>query len=265
MPAPISSSDRIVELSLSSWAEIRFHVLKLLEVDHGNLQSRFLFRGQISSTWGLIASFDRLTIDGEPDRRKSMYERYTSELRDDIEGGDYVELPNYLRFAKIDSSLVIEMLAQHHGAPTRILDWSASPYIALFFSIFGAASLDPGHAPAAALWILDGVQLTKLVGSDSCEIIRIQAAGNSRSIAQHGRFTRNKSIFADLVEMIEKSPHSKTPRTSPVLYKFIIPRELFPEIRLDLSLMGIDMVRMFPGIESVCTFHRERLLAELHP
>jgi len=265
MPAPTSSSDRIVEFSLTNWAEIRFHVLRLLDVDHGNPQSRFLFRGQRSSTWGLTASFDRLTIDGEPDQRKSMYQKYTSALSEDIEGGDYVEVANYLRFEKIDPSLVIEMLAQHHGAPTRILDWTASPYIALFFALSGAGAFDPTHAPAAALWILDSTQLTKLVGHDSCEIIRIQAAGNSRSMAQQGRFTRNKSMFADLVEMIEKSPHSKTPRTSPVLYKFIIPNDLFSEIRLDLSLMGIDMVRMFPGIESICSFHRERLIAEWRP
>jgi hypothetical protein len=260
MPVPISSSDRIVEFSLGSWAEIRFHVLRLLDVGHGN--TRFLFRGQRSSMWGLTASFDRLTIDGEPDQRKTKYQKYISALGEDIEAGDYLEVANYLRFEKIDPSLVIEMLAQHHGAPTRILDWTANPYIALFFALSGAESFDPSHAPAAALWILDSTELTKLVGSDSCEVIRIQATGNSRSMAQQGRFTRNKSMFADLVEMIEKSPHSKVSRTSPVLYKFIIPNDLFSEIKLDLSLMGIDMVRMFPGIESICSFHRERLIAE---
>jgi hypothetical protein len=99
------------------------------------------FRGQSKASWRLQPSIERLASEaGITPQVEKYVERefkrrahhYISDLPDDEDALEWLAL------------------MQHHGAPTRLLDWTRSAYVAAFFAAESA-----GDAPFA-IWAADG-------------------------------------------------------------------------------------------------------------
>jgi hypothetical protein len=96
------------------------------ELVNGLERKRFIFRGQEDSDWRLRTSFfrtgrailERYLVNDINDLQKafSALTRYPFDLKDPLQYGAFLNL------------------AQHHGYPTPLLDWTWSPYVAAFFA-----------------------------------------------------------------------------------------------------------------------------------
>ncbi len=231
----------------------------------GRLRERAVYRGVADTEYGLLTSLDRLGCPDVPPHSKGHLEAHL--------------LRNFLRYSRPHlpphpmGEWEILVVAQHHGLPTRLLDWSYSPLTAAHF-----ATIDGSRPTDRVVWRLDWGRmherfglppLSLLVADLDRELCRRgigspwelfegervppdhfvallePPALDQRLVTQAAAFTlssdRSRGIDRILVEA----------GLAECLTRCVIPAESVDRVRDQLDLCDVGERRLFPDLDGV--------------
>lgn len=225
---------RIENVIYRSWNEFKSSIVRELFDDDVFHQGAFVFRGQSSSEWTLTSSFDRWFTHINGRNRIETAQRLLQAFMKECESLDIAQ-------GLQDDEVKCLALGQHYGLPTRLLDWSDSPYIAAFFA-FNGTLLQHCVTDRVAVWALK-VDSEVWTPEQGVEIVDVPSIGNVRLRNQAGKFTLSKTSFACLEDYVNQMGDGST-----ALWKFSIPAEEARRAMADLDAMGISHARMYPEL-----------------
>jgi len=126
--------NRFVEVVLKNWDQLHTLADRLIFS---------VFRGQADSSWPLSTSLERYLDQAEDFTEDTAYCEHL--MLDQIKRKSQLYMSS---MPAPDDDVEWLAILQHHGCPTRLLDFSWSPYVATYFAVI------EGHNDAA-LWALD--------------------------------------------------------------------------------------------------------------
>lgn len=226
-------------------------LLKHLKKDTSDYKGHMWFRGQSVFAWNLQPTFLR------KERNISEFTLIT-------------------RF-KQNASLLISRTPldyfdwlfqmQHHGVPTRLLDWTESALTALYFAVEDEASKNKD----GALWVLLPTELNKNANIYSDENFYIPSFDdvilenyepkifnqekNTKLLPIAAIATRNNTRMQAQLGVFTISHRDKTPIENigdqKHIWKYKIPKAMKKNIKGELALLGISKFQLFPELTSI--------------
>jgi hypothetical protein len=225
------------------------------------LHPNFLFRGQASADWSLLPSFSRIAAEKRLDRDQALQLERECVTMFAISSQQFLSYSTHEKlFGKKEGwdfmGGFVQM--QHFSAPTRKLDWSVSPWVALYFACFEKPDCD------GSLWIIDynktniffnekakknGFEnlekgINQFLDPKSIDLLcsTTSMIVNTRIEAQKSRFTVATNLLTDHFVLLDEA---KT------VDKIIISKELKSEIMIQLNSMNIHAKSLFPNIDGL--------------
>jgi hypothetical protein len=253
------------EKHFESWNDLKFFL--------SSLDSNWIYRGQKDFNWKLESAIDRVKFKTEFKNQKYLFEKFY--IRD-LKRNPHL----YNKQFSVHSDFQTLALLQHYGIPTRLLDFSMSPYVASFFAVIDSEEDSSIYAinyfellsSTVHLFRLkyddDSPEITKFkngIGISDDELFKELVLSNKqrkfieivqpfflfdRMIQQDGVFLCQGNINCSFEENLSANHEIlQGLKDNNPYYKIKIKHEWKDEIIRDLQKMNISSASLFPGIE----------------
>jgi hypothetical protein len=247
------------EVELGTWADFLRLATGVLEP--ARHQPSFLFRGQPEGGMRLISSLARSLPPGLSDREALRAER--AALDEFLARAHFLGAAStILNAARIPALTDYWAQMQHYGAPTRLIDWTASPYVAAYF-----ASIE-GDDSDGAIFVVEPEPVREdfeqsrgsrtevgdedLIDPDAPSALLFFRPRllTERLILQQGHFSLNLNVLADHEQPLERARTRPGPARRR-FEKWILPRDAKPVFLHQLRAMNVAANTLFPGLDGV--------------
>ena len=236
---------------------------------------KLIYRGQENAEWRLIPSILRDETRNKFSKnwsRKLFGDQIRMEiylLRSFVDYCDEIgiRIPNdslnfrsenlmgqdkyYLNLEKWPNPELLELMAfaQHHGIPTRLLDWTKNPYAAIYFCASSALShvREPKEDRMLAIWVLN-TEMIHLY--PKVKIIHPPGSISRHLAAQSGLFTfqNHDGIRGEAFDIVDlETEFSLRPKTP--LTKLTVPVSESGRLLELCTKIGLSAARMYPGAD----------------
>ncbi len=253
------------DITLSSWDDFTVAVNHLDLAPPGKIV--YLYRGQANKDWTLKPSLLRHLIRLEASEEEALQIEAISV--DEFISQAHLHLPHGIPTPTNQDLFGCWSLMQHYGAPTRLLDWTKSIYIAAYFAVIQELDKE------GALWIVHKAAFdtkmaeiynyTGLPGtlSEQKQLFTETEAKpiidflhrnpkTDRMITQQGAYSICFNILADHSQVIGDALTELQNKTGKIyLQRLIIPSEMKLKFIRKVRMMNITASSLFPGIDGL--------------
>lgn len=237
--------------TISSWPEF---------IDRTECQQGWAFRGQVSAAWPLVPSLARRLQTFSPD--PSLWPLREARGMRVFRRKAHIHLQD---LSALDDDLRCMALMQHHGAATRLLDFTKSPFVAAFFALESAMedvavfalntpqlwSRAPDFDPTLSRRKID----PRLAGNFERYFLRNELPllwfgeplrMDSRLTAQSGLFVLPGVVDDPLDRILDHYGGSDE-----LLTKYVLPLSIRTDAMLALYRMNVTYATLFPGLDGL--------------